>query len=160
MIFLDTEFNGFGGELISIALVSDKGGKGSEFYGVRELPPDVHPWVQEHVVPVLRKKPETESALRKRLVGFLSRHEGDTIVADWPEDIIHLLRLLCTEPGYAYRLNLDLRLVKTTEELASDLPHNALSDARALMRWYQIGVESSQMRKPSKPFGRRRNAQR
>lgn len=138
-LFLDTEFNGFGGELISIALVSDKGGKGSEFYGVRELASDVHPWVQEHVVPVLRKKAETESALRKRLVGFLARHEGETIVADWPEDLIHLMQLLCVGDGRAYRLNLDLRLIKTTEELPSDLPHNALSDARALMRWYQAG---------------------
>ncbi|AHB48973.1 hypothetical protein W911_12055 [Hyphomicrobium nitrativorans NL23] len=139
-LFLDTEFNGFGGALISIALVSDNGGRESEFYGVRELPDQLAPWVEANVLPVLGKKPEPDTVLRRRLVEFLHGHAGQTIIADWPEDLIHCLGLLCPSPGRAYRINLNLRLIKATEELPSEVPHNALSDARALMRWYQSGA--------------------
>ena len=51
-IFIDTEFNSFQGELISVGLVSQNG---DEFYEVLEIENDYDPWVQEHVVPYLEK---------------------------------------------------------------------------------------------------------
>lgn len=135
MLFLDTEFNGFGGALISIALVSDKGGKNSEFYAVRCLPSKIHPWVQEHVVPYLVLPSEDDHVLRARLAQFLRHHAGEPVIADWPEDLAHLLYCLCEAGGISQRIELDLRLIESGE-LNSRMPHNALADARALMHWW------------------------
>ncbi len=46
-IFLDAEFNGFGGDLISIALVC---ADGQEWYQVAEIPASPHAFVAQHVV--------------------------------------------------------------------------------------------------------------
>lgn len=134
-LFLDTEFNGFDGQLISIALVSDEGGRGSEFYAVCELPERVTPFVLENVLLHLDKRPEPETVVRGRLLDFLHKHQQERIIADWPHDFIHLLQLLCVPGGRAHVLGITMQLV-STDNLESDVPHNALSDARALMRWY------------------------
>jgi hypothetical protein len=135
VLFLDTEFSKFGGELISIALVSDNG-ELSEFYAVRHLPSKRHPWVDENVVPVLLKDPEPDHLIRSRLVTFLRKHSSEPIIADWPEDFIHLLYLLCEPNGSRANVDLDLRLI-TSGDVISKIPHNALSDARGLMHWYK-----------------------
>lgn len=41
-IYVDCEFNGFGGELMSMALVAEDG---REWYNVLPLPRDIEPWV-------------------------------------------------------------------------------------------------------------------
>lgn len=135
-LFLDTEFNEFGGALISIALVSDDCREGSEFYEVRDLPTNPTPFVKEHVIPVLEKEPVPDTVLQKALLEYLNRHAGQIIIADWNEDLIHLLPLLSASPGWAYRIPLTLRLINAGP-LQSDVPHNALHDARALRHWYQ-----------------------
>lgn len=132
-LFLDTEFNGFGGALISIALVSDKG---DAFYAVRQLPQSLHPWVAEHVVPFLNQQPESDDSLQTRLIEFLRAHENERMVGHWPEDFIHLLQLLSAGAGRAYPLTLNMQLVKASQ-LQSEVPHNALSDARALGLWFR-----------------------
>src|SRR4051794_3934264 len=53
-VFMDAEFNGFGGDLISIALVCEDG---QEWYEVAEIPAEPHPFVVQHVLPVLGKEP-------------------------------------------------------------------------------------------------------
>jgi hypothetical protein len=53
--FLDTEFNGFGGDLISLALVPEYGDR--EYYAVLPLPEELHPWVARNVVPYLSSVP-------------------------------------------------------------------------------------------------------
>lgn len=50
-LFLDCEFNGFGGELISMALVDEQG---KYFYEVLPCPQPI-PWVQENVMPKLNQ---------------------------------------------------------------------------------------------------------
>jgi hypothetical protein len=132
-LYLDTEFNGFGGKLISIGLVSSKTGK--EFYGVLPLSEKIHPWVQEHVIPYLISDSEPWYELRHRLYAYLKYHEGEEIIADWPADIEHLMSLLYEDNGMSFNLELDIRLIKSGK-LKADFPHNALSDARALMHWH------------------------
>lgn len=139
-LFLDTEFNGFGGELISIALVSDNGRNANEFYAVRPLPESPTPWVQEHVLPVLGANPIPDVVLRQCLLDYLYQHKGELIVMDWYEDLTLFLNLLTTEPGRAYRLDLSFRLIHPNGSLDSKVPHNALHDARALMHWYLDGA--------------------
>lgn len=132
-LYLDTEFNGHGGQLISLALVSDKGPH--QWYGVLPLPDVVHPWVAEHVIPFLNREPEPANEFRLRLRMFLERYGDEGVVADWPDDFVHLMQAM-SGPSYeqSYMIPLDMRLV-VSGETRPEVPHNALSDAEALMRW-------------------------
>jgi hypothetical protein len=146
--FLDTEYNGWGGALLSLALVSEDG---DELYLTLDWEGTLEPWVERHVVPYLDTVPETLISPR------LSRHDaaravahflaGDTepvIVADWPEDIALLSALLVTGPGVMVEVPpMSFRFVELTgfsTAANSKVPHNALHDARAL-RDHLLGLE-------------------
>jgi hypothetical protein len=136
-VYLDTEFNGFGGELISLALVPE--GTLPSFYEVRSIPADVHPWVQQHVVPVLDKAPLGNVAFKDRVQSYLRMFtDGVEIIADWPEDICHMCAQMCSEGGKALMIFPTFRLVNTWGGGGgiSRIPHNALEDARALRAWH------------------------
>lgn len=140
--FLDTEFNGFGGELMSIGLAPEFGDQ--EYYAVLPAPDAIDPWVERHVMPYLDHVP---IALRNHVDAQTAAHEiaaylaGDAdpvIVADWPEDIALFCRLLLTGPAeivdvgsmrFEFR-----RSPGFSTAMNSDVPHNALHDARALRR--------------------------
>ncbi|MEP3278344.1 MAG: hypothetical protein ABJN26_00170 [Stappiaceae bacterium] len=77
-LYLDTEFNGFGGELISIALVNGE----SAFYEVLEIDGQYEPWVAENVIPILEKEPISKEVLRYWLFKFLGEFDNPTIYAD------------------------------------------------------------------------------
>lgn len=146
--FLDTEFNGFDGELISIALAPEFGDE--EFYAVLPLPAEIHPWVERHVIPYLDSVPP---GLRNRLDRIAAAHElaaylgadrEPMIVADWPDDIALFCRLLVTGPaeivdigGLRFEF---LRSPGFSTAMNSRVPHNALHDARAL-RDFVVGNE-------------------
>lgn len=142
LCFLDCEFNGFGGELISLALAAEDG---RELYLARpqaELSAlDLHPWVAAHVVPRIdlpNAVPEVlaRDDFAKRLRRFLNSDIAPVIVADWPEDIAHFMRSLILAPGQMILIpNLTTRLIHAPpwpEDLPEAVPHNALWDARAL----------------------------
>lgn len=138
--FLDTEFNGFGGALISIALVPEYGDQ--EFYTSLPLPETRHSWVEKHVIPYLRHVPPgvDHQLDRKQAAQHIATYlEGDpdpVIVADWPEDLAHFCALLVTAPAEMVTINgLRLELVNAagfSSAANSQIPHNALHDARAL----------------------------
>ena len=140
--FLDTEFNGFGGTLISIALVPEFGDH--EFYAVIELPAEgVHGWVARNVIPYLGSVPigmnpcpvPRDEAARD-LARYLAPDRDATIVADWPEDIAQFCMLLVTGPGEIVGIgSLRFEFMASpgfSTSLNSRVPHNALHDARAL----------------------------
>ena len=141
--FLDTEFNGFGGELISIALVPEYGDQ--EFYTSLPLPAEVHPWVQRNVVPYLRHVPPgvdnhmNRAEAVNHLAAYLASDREPMIVADWPEDIAQFCMLLLTGPGDMVAIGgLRFELVSTpgfSTANNSRVPHNALHDARALRQF-------------------------
>jgi hypothetical protein len=133
MLYLDTEFNAFGGELISLALVSDRG---DEFYRVLPLPSKIHPWVGIHVIPFLNQPSEQMEVVQQQLYEFLQPRQSQPIYADWPADLEHLLRLIYFDNGLSYNLQLTLKLIKSGE-FTPEIPHNALSDARALRDWHE-----------------------
>ena len=139
--FLDTEFNGFGGELISVGLVPEHGDQ--EFYAVLKLPEVLHPWVARHVVPYLGAAPpcmggtelsRLDAALE--LMHFLAGDDDPWIVADWPDDIAYFCALLITGPGDMVPIgSLKFEFVSSpgfSTAAISKVPHNALHDARAL----------------------------
>jgi hypothetical protein len=132
--FLDAEYNGFGGSLISIALVPEFD-QSVAFYAVLacDAPTD---WVRDHVLPVLNAEPVPRREVTARLAIYLKNDLEPNVIADWPEDIAHLALLLVKGPGarvptptIAFNL-LDLPMFDS--EKLSRTPHNALSDASAL----------------------------
>lgn len=150
--FLDAEFNGFGGELISLALVPEGAGLPS-FYEATECA-EPTAWVAEHVLPVLRTEVVTPRELADRFAEYLLDDEDPLLVADWPEDIAHAARLLITGPGQmkpirSIRFQLvDPAIVGAGDDgrTLNETPHNALSDATAL-RIAVLGHEARQQRR-------------
>lgn len=132
-LWLDCEFNGWNGDLISLALVADDG---REFYEVLSCAAPV-PWVAENVMPILHKVPIARRDFTEKLSGFLRQFNTCHVVADWPDDIAYFCKALITAPGE--RLNTP----PLTFAILTDLPraayevewrHNALSDARGMQR--------------------------
>lgn len=136
-LFLDTEFNGFGGSLISMALVPEDPTK-PEFYKEIEMRDQLHPWVKENVVPHLILVPCTHNQFQNALAQYLwDLHEDVIIIADWPDDIKFFCESLITGPGLminmfnhvSFQLELGLKY-------DSVVPHNALHDARGIRQAY------------------------
>ena len=132
--FLDAEFNGFGGPLISLALAPENE-EAAYFY--EALPcADPNPWVIEKVLPVLRTQPVSRPEMTARLSAYLRGDSEPVVVGDWPEDIAHLALLMITGPGWRMPSTtlrfelLDLPLFDA--QALSETPHNAYQDARAL----------------------------
>lgn len=138
--FLDTEFNGNGGALLSLALVPDDG---DELYLTLKTDDPIVDWVQKHVIPFMDMVPEQLSCPRLKrldaayaLEAYLRHDDNPVIVADWPEDVSQFCNLLMTAPGDMVELrNLTFRLTPMANfstAANSRVPHNALHDARAL----------------------------
>jgi hypothetical protein len=130
--FLDCEFNGFDGPLISIALVPEVEGH-AEFYAVL---PCHRPqrWVADHVMPQLDAAPRSRADVVAALTAYLLADPAPVLVADWPEDIAHAAALLAFRgrrivPQVRFDL---LNLPGFDTASMSARPHNALADARAL----------------------------
>lgn len=139
--FLDTEYNGFGGELLSLALVPEDGSE--EFYVTLKCDGPIDPWVERHVVPFLDLVPDSLVSPRlsrgdaaEALAAWLAHDEAPDIVADWPEDLSHFSMLLVIGPGRMVPtppLSLHLLPLGGFSTAANSVvPHNALHDARAL----------------------------
>jgi len=139
-VYLDTEFNSFEGDLISIGMVSEDG---DTFYAVRlaTIKMDTDLWVQEWVMPHLHKAPHTiiyadDDLIQSRLEEYLNQWGNIEleVVADWPEDIQHLMKMLITGPGemittpHVVRYTVDRNLCGMSE-----VPHNAIFDAMGNM---------------------------
>lgn len=127
-LWLDTEFNGFGGELISMALVDEADREWYEVLG------SVTPcaWVASNVIPVLKKRKVRLSTLQLSLQRWLRHYDTVHIIANWPEDIAHFCRVLITGPGCQLVTPPLTFEVVDLHHIQPDIPHNALSDARAL----------------------------
>lgn len=139
--FLDCEYNGFGGALLSLALVPEDGGE--EFYATLPCGDPPHPWVERHVLPYMQTVPvglqqpplEREQAA-VALAAWLAGDPEPEICADWPDDIAYFCRLLTIAPGRMVPvppINFRLLAMHNFSTAAnSTVPHNALHDARSL----------------------------
>lgn len=135
-LFLDTEFNGAGGELISMALVSEEG---HSWYEVLPEPRVWNAWVFEHVFPCLLKTPVDRVYFVDSLGLFLRHFQDIEIIADWPADFEHLSSALAeygARHDFSMPFEYRMRFVKGSPDIKPEVPHNALSDARALRDWY------------------------
>lgn len=136
--WVDTEFNSFGGELISIALIAEDN---AIFYAVLEHGHmKIHPWVSEHVIPKLGLGQQgievvTREVASKWLADFLAPYDTVHLVADWPDDIAYFCGLLITGPGNRIDTPpLTMEIRRDLDGVMSLNPHNALADAIAIRR--------------------------
>ena len=128
-LYIDTEFNEFQGELISMALVT---GTGFEFYEVLECP-NPGPWVKENVIPILGKEPISKAEFQDKLFNFLMHFESINIIADWADDIRYFCESLIFGPGISpNHPPISFVLDRTLSSESSAVLHNALYDARAI----------------------------
>jgi hypothetical protein len=146
--FLDTEYNGWGGALLSLALVPDQG---EELYLTLDWDGALEQWVERNVVPYLDTVPANLVSPRmsradaaRTIAHYLAGDPDPLIVADWPEDIALFNALLVTGPGVMAEvpgLRFEfISLVGFSTAANSKVPHNALHDARAL-RDHIVGLE-------------------
>jgi hypothetical protein len=138
--FLDTEYNGWGGALLSLALVPDDG---EELYITVQWEGALEEWVKRNVVPYLDtvsesflSAPMSRGDAARTVAHYLAGDPDPLIVADWPEDIAQLSMLLVTGPGMMAEVPgltfQFLPLSGFSTAANSKVPHNALHDARAL----------------------------
>jgi hypothetical protein len=138
--FLDTEYNGWGGALLSLALVPDDG---EELYITVQWEGALEEWVKRNVVPYLDtvsesflSAPMSRADAARTVAHYLAGDPDPLIVADWPEDIAQLSMLLVTGPGMMAEVPgltfQFLPLSGFSTAANSKVPHNALHDARAL----------------------------
>lgn len=133
-LYLDTEFNGFGGDLISMALVTQW--PHIFFYEVLKYDHlKIDPWVAKNVIPVLEKEPVDMDDFQWNLRKFLASFSNIpiNIVADWPEDIAHFCKALITGPGFRIPTPPITFEIKNID-YKSEVPHNAAYDALAMMK--------------------------
>jgi hypothetical protein len=139
--FLDTEFNGFGGQLISLALVPEY----LSFPSLYLVAPckDPGPWVAENVIPILsaaKSKKVPLDRFGKEIARFLSNESHPIIVADWPDDIRYFCECLITKPGEMVNIpSLTFQMIRVDAyptTVVGAVRHNAYWDAMALRQLF------------------------
>lgn len=148
--YLDCEFDGYQGPLLSMGLVSETG---ESLYAVMDIAP-VDEWVIANVVPLMFACPLTKirfchtcaksDDLSHMLNGYFRGDISPQIVADWPDDIKYLCAALITGPGTMInvpRMGFTIARVDAyPTTLKGAVQHNAWWDAQAL-RSYFVGPE-------------------
>lgn len=135
-IFIDCEFNGPGGSLLSMALVS---ADERSFY--RELPlplkEPLNGWVKDNVIPLLGRSETVDyPTFQAQLEEWLSQFETVHLIADWPDDVKYFCEVLITSPGE--RINTPPLTMEIRRDLdaISRVPHHALWDAISIREQY------------------------
>ncbi len=147
--YLDTEFDGFGGDLMSLALVREDG---PSLYAICSAYAK-DDWVKANVVPILSDVPRDAEIqgwydareargfkyhmwLGEDVAEFMKGDPSPHIVADWPDDIRYLCGLLITGPGEMVNIPHLTFEVARVDAYPTTLPgavqHNAWWDAMAL----------------------------
>jgi hypothetical protein len=143
--YLDTEFDGYGGPLLSLAMVR---ADGESIYLIRDFEP-MDLWVQQNVRPILFDCPvkpvvSTDPAELAFIVArFLSADPAPYVITDWPADIRYLCELIEFPGGLMapiHGLTLELRRVDSyPTKLTGAVQHNAWWDAMALRELLERG---------------------
>lgn len=135
--FVDVEFNGFGGDLISIAAVPEDDAA-PPFYEAVDCP-RASDWVRENVLPVLHTTPRSLAEVAALFADYLTDDAAPVVIADWPEDIAHAAALLTNgRGGRLLNTEVTFRLLGQSDfsaDRSSKVPHNAYHDANALRDW-------------------------
>lgn len=147
--YIDTEFDGHNGPLLSLAIVSENDFSAHFRVSNRAL----DPWVAENVEPLMDQHDADifaddlrPSALGERIADFIGGDQHPVIIADSPVDIARFCQALSTGPDGGWR-SVDYPMmtfeVHDVAAYPTDLPgavqHNAWWDAKALR--YRLMLE-------------------
>lgn len=155
--YLDCEFFGWGGPIISLALLGEYDQELYLAFDQHELEAeariatlvDERRWMLDNVLPIIDapgaealRVGTSRSQLKRHwphhIATFLGKNESDIhIVADWPEDIRHLSELLMSGPGQTLLPKQRVIFEWVREDaypttLPGAVQHNAMWDARVL----------------------------
>lgn len=153
-LFLDTEFNGHSGELISLAMVTEDctldNYRGESLYLINSDFKDPVPWVEANVMPILLDglcAPFLTplDSFHTYICDFLdvTPYRPHTIISDWPTDIAYLCQHLVDNTGAQSRLapHTSFRVMRI-DAYPNDIPgciqHNAWWDAFALKEKFTL----------------------
>lgn len=152
--FIDCEFDGHNGPLLSFAIVRDTG-EGMHIT-VTDAPPVGDPWVAKNVLPIMdsHRSPQVAWVRTNEVGGVLRAFIGDCqrpyIVADSPVDIGRFCQALSTgrDGGWASAEYPSIGFaVLNVDCYPTDLPgaiqHNAWWDAMALRHKFAQGTSGS-----------------
>lgn len=145
--YLDCEFDGFKGALLSLALVREDG---YAFYGTCPILQRCDPWVAENVVPLLYDVPPSTNHIihrqprfRTYLEAYIGLDPAPHVVADDEQDIMYLCEQLkdsggtyapSTLPGLTFEV---ARVDAYPTTLPGAVQHNAYWDAMALRHYFE-----------------------
>jgi hypothetical protein len=144
VFYLDTEFNGWNGKLLSLALVSRAGALYLMSDDFHEGNDNLIPWVRENVLPFRLSCPVAPIILKREdwatiIAQFLwmtSPTEGCIIRADWPLDISHFCQSITYDDKMKNtpQLTFELRRYSSwPNDIKDAVRHNAYWDAYADM---------------------------
>ena len=140
-VFIDCEFNGYRGDLITMALVGEDGREG--YWLMPTNPTIITDWVADNVAPVIYSgvhplyTPHTE--LPHKIAAFLAPYDSVHLVADWPDDARFFCEYLITGPGERVDTPpLTIEIVR--DDADSAVPHNALHNARGIRDMF-LGIK-------------------
>lgn len=146
--FIDCEFNGMGGSLLSLAIVTEQG---EEWYSEFPLPAKEpwDGWVKDNVKPLLHtpqflsgdqggSRQLVVADAQRSLEHWLAQFDTIHVIADWPDDIRHFCDFLITGPGERIDTPpLTMEIRRDIDSSQSSLLHHALHDARAIHDAYK-----------------------
>lgn len=153
--FLDTEFNSFGGSLISLGICREE--SDDNLY-VRVPDEDIErmrfeegmdPWIEKNILPILDDTPDDANFFvlpvhqwGDLLSQFIYRDgEVPHVFVDWPSDAMDFARLLMTGPGQAVDMGNQtiITILRHVDIYPTTVPgavqHNALWDAMAIRQF-------------------------
>lgn len=137
-VFLDCEFNSFGGELRTMGMIREDG---MCLYLGFPRPPLINDWVVENVMPIIDAAPMPILEVTPRdgayaIHKFLRGIDRPVIISDWPADIAYFCEAIMTGPGMMVALNdIVFRMIRVQSYptlLPNAVQHNSLWDAMAL----------------------------
>lgn len=161
--YLDTEFNSFGGSLISLGIVRHDDPDDNLYLVVpmqdierMTFEEGMDPWIVENILPHLYDGPKMTNIRVcsvhqwPQLLGeFIYRGDGPPqIFVDWPSDAMDFAKLLMTGPGRAVTMENQTHITILRHidvyptSLDGAVQHNAIWDAMAI-RQLVIEMEAS-----------------
>jgi hypothetical protein len=137
--YLDTEFNGFGGKLISLGIVRQDG------HGLYVIYPKLESYteyVRQNVLPHLENAPAFALHMNpgakagNLLEEFFKGDPCPNVICDWPDDVKYFCEEMLLGPGKRIkvpRITFDIRPIESyPTKLRGAVQHNAFWDALAL----------------------------
>lgn len=147
-IYVDFEFNGMGGELLSMGLAFDGGWMHIRRPDSEIAAIDLDPWVAANVMPIMGEAMIAPlSEWGEYIEALCGTSPAVEFVSDWPDDIRYLMGLLITGPGTmikipSFRCSV-VRVDAYPSTLEGAVQHNAMWDARALKHFMEVGWEKA-----------------